>query len=242
MCLSATSKSIMYWKMISVIIHIDSHSSHWHYMYLQFENIRGNLCHKSGKFTYYVQASSQCDWYAYTQINIWIIDTFTFGFWPFLCIILRIMRYFSLHNSIRLKWSVYHHFITYSRCGSIIDLHLIRLHENLFNTFGEVLRKARKFHNSTGSDLDKWCLFFLSWKSTCLERPLNSVVVVTRLKYSLDYRWEMGWLIITLYNHSCNMRDLPETLIKDKSREISSVRNTHFSYRIRQDRALYVRF
>ena len=54
---------------------------------------------------------------------------------------------------------------------------------NLCNEKGEILLKTHKFCNLPGivfTTVTKSCLFSLSWKTTCLERPQNLVVALYR--------------------------------------------------------------
>ena len=57
---------------------------------------------------------------------------------------------------------------------------LIQIQWNLYNETGEVLLKKHKFHHLPGMVFTKSCLFSLSWKTTCLERPQNLVVAFYR--------------------------------------------------------------
>ena len=45
---------------------------------------------------------------------------------------------------------------------------------NMGNQPTEVLLKTHQFCYLPCMDTNKWCLFSLSWKTTCLERPYNS--------------------------------------------------------------------
>ena len=51
---------------------------------------------------------------------------------------------------------------------------------NLYNETREVLLKTHKFCHLSGTVFIKSCLSSLSWKTTCLERPQNSVVALYR--------------------------------------------------------------
>ena len=78
------------------------------------------------------------------------------------------------------------------------DVHFMQvvfeLQRNLYNATGEVLLKAHKFYQLCVMVFTKSCLFSLSWKPTCLERPHNLVVVLYRFYCtSEDMEFKTWW-------------------------------------------------
>ena len=75
------------------------------------------------------------------------------------------------------------------RCGEcevLSEYNMVHLHflqntgEPVHNETREVLLKTHKFHHLPGPVFPNSCLFSLPWKTTCLERPQNLVVMLYR--------------------------------------------------------------
>ena len=80
--------------------------------------------------------------------------------------------------------SFWFHLNVFSGLQSTRIYQVIKIQWNLHNETGKVLLKTHKFRQLPGTVFTKSCLFSLSWKTTCLERPQNLVVALYKFHFT----------------------------------------------------------